>query len=132
MQMTPSTKSELSLDNEARLRLAVAVHTLIPLAGWEPMVEVIGGIEDCFSSGAGLTKKEYRKALKWTERINGLDNRLVKFYSEHAPSDKTASTALWRILEGGSALEGWQYRKLRQLWEDQFGLPPAIELCPKD
>lgn len=95
------------------------------------MVEVIGGIEDCFSSGAGLTEKEYRKALKWTERINALDDRLVKFYAEHAPSDKTASTALWRILEGGSALEGWQYRKLRQLWEDQFGLPPAIELCPK-
>lgn len=131
MQTTPSTKSALSLDNEVRLRLAVAVHTLIPFAGWEPMVEVIGGIEDCFSSGAGLTEKEYRKALKWAERINALDDRLVRFYAEHAPSDKTASTALWRILEGGSALEGWQYRKLRQLWEDQFGLPPAIELCPK-
>jgi|TARA_R110000824_G_scaffold79822_2_gene201057 hypothetical protein len=114
-----------------RMRLTAYYSTLVSFSSWEPAMLLCGAIEDYFSTGAGITEREYGRAKKWTLRIGALDERLVKFYCEHAAVDKTASVALWRILDGGGPLEGWQYRNLRRLWEDSHGFPPAIELCPR-
>jgi len=120
----------MSLADEVSIRLAGALHAISPFSMWSPATELLGAIEDYFCTGVGLTEKEYRRAIRWTEKIGALDNRLVQFYSLHCGTEITANVAMWKILEGGTPLMGWQYRKLKKLWEDQFALPPSIEMCP--
>ena len=119
------------LDNEVRIRMASAMLVLSPFEAWEPALELMGAMEDFFSTGAGLTQKEYQRAVGWSEKLSRLDARLVSFYAKNAPENTTASVSLWRMLKGGAPLDGWQYSILRGLWEDQYGVPPSIELCPR-
>ena len=121
--------SHQSSVNERAFVVGVLMH-INQLAAWEPALELLGALEDYTQTGAGLTQREVQRAVRWGNRLAKLDSRLVLFYASHAPVDETASVALWRILEGGGTLEDWQYRKLKTLWTDSYGFPPAIELCP--
>lgn len=122
--------SPASSASERALVVGVLMH-VAHLAAWEPALELLGALEDFTQTDAGLTPREVDRAIRWGNRLAKMDSRLVVFYAEHAPVDETASVALWKILEGGGALEDWQYRKLKELWTASYGFPPAIELCPR-
>lgn len=124
----------MGLSKSSRSERAMVVGALVclrSLVAWDRAIELLGALEDCLDTGAGLTQREIDRSIRWSTRLAKMDERLVDFYTSHAPVDETASVAFWRVLEGGPTLEGWQYRKLKDLWCDSYGHVPAIELCPR-
>lgn len=124
----------MGLSKSSRSERAMVVGALVSLhdlVAWDRAIELIGALGDFLDTGAGLTQWEIDRMLRWSARLAKMDERLVDFYTSHAPVDETASVAFWRVLEGGPTLEGWQYRKLKELWCDSYGYAPAIELCPR-
>ncbi len=119
-----------SPDVGTTMRLLRVLTDLEELASWAPLGARMETARAALVSAAGVTEGDVQGLEDAARRWVGLRADLRAFYAALAPSNTTASVALWRILYGGLPLDGWQYAILSRLWEDALGAPPACELVP--
>jgi hypothetical protein len=124
--MTPTT-----MDPITTIRLVVACGNLSDLEAWPMLGPRIEAARGAMLGVGGVTAEEVATLEGYARRWTLLREDLRAFYRALAPTDETASVALWKILHGGAALEDWQEGKLRRLYEEAVGHAPAIEICPR-
>jgi hypothetical protein len=121
----------MSANPEATMRLVSALRALEDLAEWPTLGGRLEAAREAMLGTGGFTEREVLELEEYATIWTNLRPDLQAFYRLLAPKDDTAGAALWRILYGGPPLAGWQDGKLRRLWEEATGLPPAIDLCPR-
>lgn len=118
-------------DAGGTIRVVEACRALDDLAGWEMLGARIETARGSLIGGPGISEAELLALEDYATRWTSLRADLRAFYRALAPRDQTASVALWKILHGGPALEGWQEARLASLYENAIGHRPAVELCPR-
>jgi hypothetical protein len=113
------------------IRLVEACRALSDLDTWPMLGPRIEAATTALLGGQGVTAEEIEALVGYAERWTALRPDLRAFYRALAPKDETASVALWKILHGGPALDGWAEGKLRRLYEEAVGYPPATDICPR-
>lgn len=124
--MIPTT-----MDPIITIRLVEACRGLSDLETWPMLGPRIEAARGAMLGVGGVTADEVDALEGYARRWMLLREDLRAFYRALSPTDETASVALWKILHGGSPLEGWQEGRLRRLYEEAVGHPPAIEICPR-
>lgn len=119
------------MDPTVTIRLVEACRALADLDGWPMLGPRIEAARGAMLGVGGITAQELATLEGYAKRWTELRADLQAFYRALAPTDETASCALWKVLHGGPPLEGWQEGKLHRLYEDAVGYPPAVELCPR-
>lgn len=119
-------------DPAGLVALQLEVVHIAELRDWEPVGALLEVVAGAVHGTDALGDREIRQLRQWAERWRALPVSLRIFYARHAPTDTTASVALWKILHGSRArLEGWQYGRLQRLWQEQYGYDPWFELVPR-
>jgi hypothetical protein len=118
-------------DPSTTVRLVEACRALSDLEGWSMLGAKIQGAREALMGGSGLSERDLVELEEYAARWRDLRGDLQAFYRLLAPTNETASVALWRILHGGPPLEGWQEARLAYLYTVAIGHAPAVELCPR-
>ncbi len=115
--------------------LLLEIKPLAPLQAWEPVGSRLEALVSAVRGGEGISKRHVEDLRVWSNRWARLHPQVREFYLHHVPlMDERfdpARIALWRVFKGGPILEGWQYRKVYDLWIDRYGMRPmGIEVAP--
>ena len=118
-------------DPALTVRAVRVLEALADLADWPTLGGRIEAVREAVLGTGGANEADLRPLEEYAAIWTALRPDLRAFYRALAPEDETVSVALWKVLHGGPPLQGWQDAKLRRLWEEATGLPPAIDLCPR-
>ncbi len=120
--------------------LGLELAPLEPLcrAGWEPLVFRMAVLVDAIRGEGGATGREVTELRRWATAWATVRPDIRKFYVDTVadlhPSDPydiaAVKAALYRMLNGGTELQGWQHGRIRRLWTARYGTNPSIDLTP--
>jgi hypothetical protein len=107
-----------------------ACAALSDLAGWPPVGALVETARTALRGDGGLSAFEGERLRRWADRWRRLDPRLRAVYAAFAPVHETASVCLWRILEGGAPVAGWQRGRMEAIWREVYGFCAPIDVVP--
>jgi len=120
-----------SLDGVALLALCMETAPLQALSAWEPAGSLLETLFDATRGHGGLTVSDVARLRTWSANYSALAPTLAEFLARHHETPE-GSAALWWVL-GTSAVRPSSIveRGLRDLWTEETGAPPSIELLPR-
>lgn len=112
------------------LLLLAAARDLGGLHGWPPAGYLIEAAVDLSRGQGGMSDRECARLRTWARRWQALPPELRAFYASHC-TRREVVPALWAILDLRSPPQGYRYALIAQLWEEDRGFWPAVDLTPR-
>ena len=120
-------------NNELALKAKVVrlLSLLYGLEGFPPVGGLVETAKLAIAGEAGLTERELSQLELWAATWSMLDHRLRFLYAKNITHTSVVA-ALTLLFSPGikGRPHGYTYRMLAELWEDEYGYSPPIEMVP--
>jgi hypothetical protein len=116
----------------AAIALAAELSALSDLKEWPELERRVERVLEALGGGQGVDAREVRELRDAAARWRRLRPDVRRFYVDNH-GDETVSIVLWHLLFRPipDILTGPRIGRLRQLWADQFGSEPRVEIYPR-
>ena len=104
---------------------------LYGLEGFAPVGGLVETAKLAITGEAGLTEKELYQLELWSATWCMLDDRLRFLYAKNITNTSVVAALTLMFTPGIKRRpHGFTYRMLAELWEEEYGYSPPIEMVP--